>query len=112
MGYVSNKIIAHVIDLFRKEPKYRDDRQGTVLRIIKDFYSPVWGHNMKNDCKLVYDVDRAFRFVQQHVPQLRGAKWHWRQYMSGEISRKEYELSMKNINSLKNLCVQQELKFE
>jgi hypothetical protein len=35
--------------------------------------------------RLGFEVDRAFRYVQQHYPELRGEKWILRQKKAGEI---------------------------
>jgi methionine synthase II (cobalamin-independent) len=37
------------------------------------------------------DIDRAFRYIQQYEPKLRGAEWLKRQKQSGEISKSQYE---------------------
>jgi len=40
------------------------------------------------------DIDRAFRYIQQHEPKLRGLHWLKRQRQGGEISKSEYEKLM------------------
>lgn len=41
------------------------------------------------------DIDRAFRYIQQFEPSLRGEKWAERQRKGGEISENEMKQMMK-----------------
>lgn len=83
--YVHEQVIQKVIKLFQNNPQSRDDRWGTIksvwlelkyeLRILDDISS----------LRLGFEVDRAFRYVQQHYPELRGETWLLRQKRAGEI---------------------------
>jgi len=91
----TNQLLTQVIDLFKEQPKYRDDRYGTIKYIIETYHLDVYGHNgVLSDFKLLTDIDRIFRLVQQEIPELRGKEWLKRQMQSGEISKDEYEKNM------------------
>lgn len=87
----NNLIVRQVINLFKKHPSFRDDRYGTIEYICLKFYREHYGHSIYSDFKLLSDIDRAFRMVQQEIPELRGADWLLRQRNGGEISQEEYE---------------------
>lgn len=89
--FVRRILIEQVIKLFEYEPSFRDDRYGTIVTIVKRHYVKDYGKSVVSDYKLTSDIDRAFRLIQQEVPQLRGKTWVKRQRKAGEITREEYE---------------------
>jgi hypothetical protein len=110
--FVRHILFAQVIKLFTDEPKYRDDRWATVERIILQHYEFEFGRSILASCKLAYDIDRAFRYVQQHVPELRGRTWMKRQWQAGEISRAEYEENGEVEQAFRKVCEQMHINFE
>lgn len=83
--YVHKKILEKVTQLFTDEPYYRDERWETIVKItnvIKDEFKIT---NEMSMIKVAFDVDRAFRYVQQHDATLRGKTWLKRQKQAGEI---------------------------
>lgn len=106
--YVAKTLVYRVIKLFREEPKYRDDQWATMERLINDHYSAWYGSkNISQSAKIVFDISRAFRYVQQHIPQLRGTTWKKRQIQGGE--RFKGEITDKE---LKKACEQLKLDLE
>jgi hypothetical protein len=65
-------VIQQTIKLFTDKVEYRDDRYGTVNYIVSTYYMETYGRNIKVDFKLMTDIDRAFRYIQQFEPSLRG----------------------------------------
>ena len=55
------------------------------------------------------DIDRAFRYVQQFQPQLRGKNWIDRQRQAGEISAKEFEYMKSAQDDIDEIIVQLKL---
>jgi len=87
--YVHKKILEKVSQLFTEEPEYRDERWNTIVKVstlIKDEFKIT---NEMSMIKVAFDVDRAFRYVQQHNPKLRGKTWAKRQKQAGEIPPKD-----------------------
>lgn len=101
--YVKKLIIKEVIDLFTTSPKYRDDRWGTIKIVVEQIRSKNPHFTEWVIVQYAFDVDRAFRYVQQHIPSLRGATWLERQKASGQISREEYESQMENVKYIKDI---------
>jgi len=95
--YTPKIVIQQVIKLFTDEPEFRDNRYGTIEKIVTDYYMNDYGNSIYVDFKLMTDIDRAFRYIQQYEPKLRGAEWLKRQRQSGEISKSEYESHNDNI---------------
>lgn len=81
--YIHERIIANVIDLFRKHPEYRDDKWGTIKRVWSNIKHELQIFDELSSIKIAFDVDRAFRYVQQHFPELRGETWAKRQKQGG-----------------------------
>jgi hypothetical protein len=81
--YIHQRIIANVIDLFKKHPEYRDDKWGTIKRVWSSIKHELQIYDELASIKLAFDVDRAFRYVQQHFPELRGKTWLARQKQGG-----------------------------
>jgi hypothetical protein len=82
--YVHKKIIEKVTELFTNEPKYRDERWQTIIKVSNIIKLEF---NIKEETsmiKVAFDVDRAFRYIQQHNPKLRGETWLKRQKKAGE----------------------------
>ena len=82
--YVHKKIIEKVSELFTNEPKYRDERWQTIVKVSNIIKLEF---NIKEETsmfKVAFDVDRAFRYIQQHNPKLRGETWLKRQKKAGE----------------------------
>ena len=109
--YVKKQVIAQVIKLFTDEPKYRDFKYGTITKIVKTHYSNEFGNDIEATCKLIMEIDRANRFIQQHVPALRGKNWLKRQKQGGVISADEYEKQLAISKALKKICLQLEMQF-
>jgi hypothetical protein len=81
--YIHQRIIANVIELFKTHPIYRDDKWGTIKRIWRKIKHELEINDELASIKLAFDVDRAFRYVQQHFPELRGETWSARQKQGG-----------------------------
>jgi hypothetical protein len=95
--YFRKNLIEQVINLFITIPEYRDNRIGTVEYIINKYYKNYLGKSIKTDFKLFTDIDRAFRYIQQNEPSLRGIYWGKRQKKSGRYSsEKRFEKIVQN----------------
>ena len=94
--YVAKILVEQVIKLFVEKPEYRDDKYITIEYIVNTYYKKEYGKSISLDFKLMSDIDRAFRYIQQYEPSLRGAEWLKRQRQGGEISKTEYENLMDN----------------
>ena len=70
-------------------------------KIRKAFENKDW--NEWAIIQYAFDVDRAFRYVQQHVPSLRGKNWLDRQFQSGQIKRDEYENRLESEQYIKDI---------
>ena len=93
--YVRRKLVERVIKLFTEHPLYRDDRYGTIEYICDTHYKEMYGKSIRTDFKLLSDIDRAFRIIQQKMPSLRGREWIKRQIKSGELHNGEYPTTYK-----------------
>lgn len=83
--YIHSKIIANLITLFKESPEYRDDKWGTIRKVTNLIKLE---HDLTDELstmKIAVYVDRTFRYVQQHFPELRGKKWIERQKMAGAM---------------------------
>jgi len=89
--YVHRILIQQIIKLFVEQPEYRDDHFGTIEYITRKYYIGEYGKSIKADFKLLADISRGFRFIQQFEPKYRGKTWLSRQRQAGEITRDEYE---------------------
>ena len=94
--YVSKIIIEQVIKLFIEKPEYRDDKYITIEYIVNTYYKEHYGKSIMTDFKMMTDIDRAFRYIQQYEPKLRGNEWLRRQRQGGEISKSDYERMIEN----------------
>ena len=94
--YVAKILVEQVIKLFVEKPEYRDDKYITIEYIVNTYYKKEYGKSISLDFKLMSDIDRAFRYIQQYEPSLRGTEWLKRQRQGGEISKTEYENLMDN----------------
>jgi hypothetical protein len=101
--YVKKLIIKKVIDLFTEYPNTRDDRWLTIRTITEQLRQENPDFNDWAIIQYAFDVDRAFRYVQQHVPSLRGKSWLDRQFQSGEIKRDEYENRLESEQYIKDI---------
>jgi len=101
--YVKKLIIKKVIDLFIEIPKCRDDRWLTIRCITNELRIENKDWNEWAIIQYAFDVDRAFRYVQQHVPSLRGKTWLDRQFQSGQIKRDEYENRLESEQYIKDI---------
>ena len=108
MSFVTKSLYRQIVKLFTDYPEYRDDRYKTFEYIVTHFYTREYGRGIVNIFVLAHNIDRAFRYVQQHVPELRGENWLQRQRQAGEIT--EDELREKTL--LKKVCEQLKIKFE
>lgn len=113
MAYTSEILIRETVELFQKHPEYRDDRWATMeYFIMRYFFKQSEFCHVEQAmmlAKLSHDADRAFRYVQQHVPSLRGTTWLRRQLQAGEITRKEYDAAMED--GLRKACNQLKLEL-
>ena len=94
--YVAKILVEQVIKLFIDNPEYRDDKYITIEYIVSTHYKKDYGKSVSTDFKLMSDIDRAFRYIQQYEPTLRGKHWLKRQRQGGEISKTQYEKLMDN----------------
>jgi hypothetical protein len=109
--YIKKEIVAKVMDLFSKQPKYRDERLETV-KIVSEQIAAENGLDLWGTVLVAFDVDRTFRYVQQHVPSLRGDTWLARQRQSGEISEEEYQSLKEHLDFIKDLAEENKLGFQ
>lgn len=89
--YVRKVLLEEIINLFTEKKDYRDDRWATVEYIVENHYRQDYGKDILSTAKLIFDIDRGFRYVQQYIPELRGSKWLKRQRQGGRISVQQYE---------------------
>lgn len=89
--YVRKVLLEEIINLFTEQKEYRDDRWATVEYIVQNYYRDEYGKDILSTAKLIFDIDRGFRYVQQYIPELRGSKWLKRQRQGGRISVQQYE---------------------
>ena len=94
--YVAKILVEQVIKLFTDNPDYRDDKYITIEYIVNTHYKKDYGKSIATDFKLMSDIDRVFRYIQQYEPTLRGKDWLKRQRQGGEISKTQYEKLMDN----------------
>lgn len=83
--YVHNKILEKVRILFTEQPEYRDERWATIVMVSKQIRDELRITDEIALVKIAFDVDRAFRYIQQHEPNLRGETWLARQKKGGEF---------------------------
>ena len=105
--FISKEIISEVINVFVENKKLRDDRWGTI-KIVTDRIMKK--NKLKHRWSLVkisFDVDRAFRYVQQHIPEMRGKTWLKRQLQAGEISKDDYD----SFEIIKEVATNKQMKF-
>lgn len=109
--YVRKELLQQVIKLFRDLPRYRDDRIGAIEFIFQTYYkSWVNINNIKTVSIILFDIDRAFRLIQQHAPELRGEQWKKRQKKGGR--KYFYNPDDKEYNDeLQDICNQLSLTF-
>jgi hypothetical protein len=88
--YTPKILVEQVIKLFTEQEEYRDDRYLTIQYIVDKYYKKEYGKSIILDYKLMSDIDRAFRYIQQYHPKLRGKTWLKRQRQAGEISKEDY----------------------
>ncbi len=106
--YIKKELIQQVILLFQDNVKIRDSRLGTINYIISTYYRGWFGRDIIVSSKILFDIDRAFRFVQQHFPELRGSTWASRQKRGGEL----VEDDDTDIKDMQELGKQLRIKFE
>jgi hypothetical protein len=107
--YAPRIVLQQVIELFTTVPYYRDERYETIEYIVNKYYLADYGKSIKMDYKLMSDIDRAFRNVQQLQPQLRGKNWIDRQRQSGEISAAEFQYMKSLQEDIDEIIVQLKL---
>ncbi len=110
--YIKRELIYQVIKLFKDDKEIRDSRFGTIERIIEQHYRGWFGGNLKVSAKLVFDIDRAFRYVQQHIPELRGKNWLLRQKMGGELKDDDFVKNQREVDEIKKMSAQMKLDFK
>lgn len=101
--YVKKQIVKKVIDLFTKSPAYRDDRWGTIKSVLTSLREENPAFTEWTLVQYAFEVDRSFRYVQQHIPSLRGRTWLKRQAASGQISKEEYDRQMENLKYINSI---------
>jgi hypothetical protein len=69
--YIRRELIAQIIRLFQQQPECRDDKWKTIETIIHNHYALSFGTNLRASAKIIFDIDRGFRLIQQHIPELR-----------------------------------------
>lgn len=84
--YVNKVILNKVINLFTEQPDLRDNRWATIKLVVEHVKAEFQHFDEELVIKYAFDADRAFRYVQQHIPLLRGKDWLKRQKMSGNLS--------------------------
>lgn len=109
--YVQRILIEQIIKLFTEKPEYRDNHYGTIEYIVSNHYSDEYGKSVKADFKLMTDISRGFRYIQQFEPTLRGKTWIQRQWKAGEISREEYERQTEMSEEIKSVMKQMKIDF-
>ena len=107
--YVKRILIEQMINLFTREPEIRDDRMKAISRVVNKHYKKQFGKSVTATSKLLFDIDRSFRYIQQHIPELRGRGWSRRQMISGEISKAEYEDQQKSQKQVRKIFSQMQL---
>lgn len=110
--YVKKQIVKQVIELFSEDASYRDDRWETIRAVTNTLRKDFPELDEFGIIQLAFDVDRAFRYIQQHIPSLRGESWLERQRMSGEISREEYDKESEHIDFIRELSLEKHLPFQ
>ena len=103
--YVAKILVEQVIKLFVDKPDFRDDKYLTIEYIVNTYYRKEYGKSIVTDFKLMSDIDRAFRYIQQHEPSLRGKEWLKRQKQGGELSKSDYDRLMES--NMESTVVQQ-----
>lgn len=83
--YVNALITNKVIELFKDNPELRDNRKKTIHIVLNQLKKDHKNISEETLVNLSFNIDRAFREVQQKHPQLRGTTWLKRQVMSGEL---------------------------
>lgn len=94
--YVAKILVEQVIKLFIEQPNYRDDNYGTIEYIVKKHYADDYGKSITVDFKLMSDISRAYRYIQQFEPKLRGENWLKRQRQGGVLSKSAYDTLLDN----------------
>jgi len=89
--YVNKLIINKVINLFTEQPNLRDNRWGTIKLVVEYLKKEFQQFDEELVIKYAFDADRAFRYVQQHIPYLRGDTWLKRQMMSGNLNKDKFD---------------------
>lgn len=89
--YANQTVYEQVKKLFIEMPGCRDNRDKTIEYIVKTYYLNMFGVGIIYTFRLLANIDRAFREVQQDCPELRGKNWPWRQFISGEINKDELQ---------------------
>lgn len=88
--YIKKEIVTLMVNYLTNNIDGRDNRIAaieSVYNTLQSEHQEITGFSL---VLLAFDIDRAFRYVQQHVPKLRGKEWLYRQYISGEITKDEY----------------------
>lgn len=107
--YTPRILIEQVVKLFTEEEKYRDERFLTIEYVVDTYYKDTYGKSIIMDFKLMTDIDRAFRYIQQYHPKLRGKTWLKRQRQAGEISKEEYLRLTEHESELESIVKQLKL---
>lgn len=81
--YVHDKILEKVRILFTEQPEYRDEHWATVVLVAKQIKDELGINDEIALVKIAFDVSRAFRYIQQHEPNMRGKEWLQRQKQGG-----------------------------
>lgn len=90
--YVNKVILNKVINLFTEQPDLRDNRWATIKLVVEYLKIEFKEFNEELVIKYAFDADRAFRYVQQHIPALRGSHWNKRQKMGGRLTKDDFSM--------------------
>ncbi len=81
--YGNKTLMIKVIKLFQEQPDYRDDRWGTIKYMLDLAVPDKSVVSTEYIVHTSFTVDRFFRYIQQHMPSLRGKNWAKRQKRGG-----------------------------
>jgi hypothetical protein len=110
-SYIKKDIVQKMIAVFLKSPELRDDRWGAMKIVIEQVQKENPTFDLWVLIRLAFDVDRSFRYVQQHIPTLRGEKWTERQVMSGEMTAEEEDEYKEQVIYMRQIDYETQLRL-
>lgn len=97
--YVRRIMIEQAVKAFTENPELRDDRYGFIEYMMQqNFYYVIGSKDVILSYRIMHDIDRCFRMIQQRVPELRGKKWEQRQKKGGHGATDEYASMQKELD--------------